>query len=256
MTPVLADHVAPWEADTSNHPLVKTTVKSVARAIFSRIASGDYPFGTRIATERELATEFAVTRTVVRQALEFLEAYKVIARRPNSGTFVTYQTPGAADPDREQAPSQLLDISAIAETASPFEMGIMCSILEPEMVRLASLYMSARDLAKLRTQLEEIERIVADAETFADLEKRFLMTIAEGTYNRLFITMYGIVTEVRRQPHWRATRIKNLSPERIVENQKKLRSLYDALEGRDIESAVEFMKLLISGVQEEMIYTP
>jgi DNA-binding GntR family transcriptional regulator len=68
--------------------------------------------------------------------------------------------------------------------------------------------------------------------------------------------MYRIVGEVRCQPHWLATRVQSLSPQRISESQKRLRSLYEALESRDIEGAAEFMKLIIANNQEDLMYSP
>lgn len=246
----------PWEADSTNHPLVKERVLSIALEIFHRIGSGRYPFATRIEPERELAEEFKESRATVRQALDFLETYNVVARRPNSGTFVTYRKPKSETPALAGSGSGFLDIRTVAETASPFELNVACSILEPEMVRLATLYMSARDMIKLRGLLEQLEVIVVEAERFAHLEKEFLMTIAEGTHNPVIVAMYKIITEVRKQPHWCAPKVKALSPDRIRENQKRLRSLYKALENRDVESAVEFMKLVIAAMQEDMIYSP
>ena len=247
---------SPWESDKENQPLVKESVKATADLLFAQIASGQYSYGTRMEAERELAAECGVSRTTIRQALDFLETYKVVARRPNSGTFVTYQN-GAQPQRKYQNPSShLLDISAIAETASPFEMTVVCSILEPEMARLATLNMSTRDLKKLSAILEEIESIVTDSERFARLEKEFLMAVADGTHCGLFIAIYQIVSEVRRQPHWCATRMQMLTPERISQAQQELRSFYNALESRDIETAVEYMKLLIASTQETMIYSP
>lgn len=248
--------VPPWEADSTNHPLVKERVLAIAMELFQRIAASRYPFATRIEPERELAEEFKESRATVRQALDFLETYNVVARRPNSGTFVTYRRQKAEAPTLASIGSGMLDIRTVAETASPFELNVACSILEPEMVRLATLYMSARDMTKLRGLLEQLDVIVVESDRFAHLEKEFLMTIAEGTHNPLIVAMYKIITEVRRQPHWCMPKIKALSPDRIRENQKRLRSLYKALENRDVEAAVEFMKLVISAMQEDMIYSP
>jgi DNA-binding GntR family transcriptional regulator len=135
-------------------------------------------------------------------------------------------------------------------------MGVVCSLLEPEIVRLGALYMSVRDLNELRKILEDIETIVADAAKFAHLEKQFLMKIAEGTHNRLLITMYRIVGEVRCQPHWLATRIQSLSPQRISDSRQRLISLFEALESRDIEGAMEFMNLIIASNQQDLLYQP
>lgn len=249
----------PWELSKANHPLIKERVKAVANEIFDRIVSGRYSYGTRIGSERDLADEFGLSRAAVRQVMEFLETYEVIKRRPNSGAYVVYSANTSAAPqqeeEREQNGAHILNVSAIAETASPFEMNILCSIIEPEMVRLAALYMSVRDLSELRAIVDEIDKIVVDAEQFAHLEKKFLMKIAEGTHNRLLVTIYRIITEVRRQPHWCATRVQSLSPERIAESQSRLKSLYGALESRDTESAVSFMKLVLAGAQDDLLNT-
>lgn len=242
----------PWELDSTNHPLVKEKVRAIASELFSRIAAGRYLYATRIATERELAEEFDASRTTIRQGLEFLERYDVVARRAGSGTFVTYRR---LDSEIGTAAGNL-DIRSIAEQASPFELGVACSIIEPEVVRLATISMSSRDLSNLRELLERIERVVTDADQFARLEKDFLMTIAEGTHNPLLIGMYKILDEVRRQPQWCAIKQQTLSPGRILDNKKRLISLFKALEMRDIESAVAFMKLHIASMQEDMIYSP
>lgn len=254
----ITTRIPPWDVSKANHPLVKERVKAVATEIFEQILSGRYSYGTRIPSERDLADEFGLSRAAVRQVIEFLETYEIVKRRPNSGAYVIYSvqsSPTAAFDEAEQMGAQLINVSAIAETASPFEMNILCSIIEPEMVRLAALYMSVRDLAELRSVLDDIDRIVVDAEQFAHLEKKFLMKIAEGTHNRLLITIYGIITEVRRQPHWCATRVQSLSPDRIAESQNRLRSLFNALESRDTESAVSFMKLVIAGAQDDLLNT-
>lgn len=248
--------IPPWERSKVGHPPVKGRVKDVAKAIFDQIISGRYSYGTRLASERDLGDEFGISRATARQVIAFLESFDLVQRRPNSGAFVVYapQHVGhAVDIRTEEPGSHVLNVSAIAETASPFEMNVICSIIEPEMVRLAALYMSVRDLAELRAILVDIEKIVVDATQFAHLEKKFLMRIAEGTHNRLLTTIYGIVTEVRRQPHWCSTRVQSMSPEKISESQDKLKSLFGALESRDIESAVAFMKLIIAEAQDDLL---
>lgn len=255
MAEVTAQSVAPWEQEDADPPFAKEKVKLAARRIFERIVAGEYSFGSRLMAERNFADEFGVTRSTIRQALEFLEAYGVVVRRANSGTYVVYKS-AAPQSAPTQIPLDYLDIKAIVESASPFEMGVVCSLLEPEIVRLGALYMSVRDLNELRKILEDIETIVADAAKFAHLEKQFLMKIAEGTHNRLLITMYRIVGEVRCQPHWLATRIQSLSPQRISDSRQRLLSLFEALESRDIEGAMEFMNLIIASNQQDLLYQP
>ncbi len=255
MTDILAHETPPWEIDVASQPLVKQQVKYIATQVFNRIASGEYPFGTRIPAERELASTFTESRTTIRQALDFLETYGAVARRAGSGTFVTYRAPQTLRRPRSDTPG-LLNILAIAESVSPFEMNVAESILEPEIVRLATIYMSVRDLTLLGEQLKQLEAIVTDATEFAHREKQFMMTICEGTHNSLVIAMYRVMHEVRRQPQWCANKRRTLTPVRIREAQHALRSLFTALEARDVESAVECVRLYIANAQEHMIYAP
>src|SRR5688572_26079154 len=107
----------PWVADPSRHPLVSPQAKDIATRIFERITSGAYAFGTRMPAERELAVEFRETRATVRQALEFLATYDVVARRAGSGTFVTYRAPAPQRPqsDSSGAHAAQLTIHQLAE---------------------------------------------------------------------------------------------------------------------------------------------
>jgi DNA-binding FadR family transcriptional regulator len=245
----------PWANDLTRHPLITPQAKDIATRVFQRIASGLYPFGTRIPAERELAAEFQDTRATIRQALEFLATYEIVARRAGSGTFVSYRTHGAPTtrPGAGPAAAQLA-IQQLAETASPFAMSVAESILEPEMVRLATIYMSTRDLGALATHLSAIEAIVTESDAFAGLEDDFMMMIARGTHNSLIAAMYEILHEVRRQPQWAESRKQALTPAKIRSTQMLLRSLYDAIARRDVETAVELINLHVASTHEDMIY--
>jgi DNA-binding FadR family transcriptional regulator len=177
-----------------------------------------------------------------------------VARRAGSGTFITYHKPEQDSTSEVEIPGYL-NIRAVVETASPFEMNVAVHILEPEMVRLATIYMSTRDLQKLSTITSKLEAIVTEAEEFAALENEFMLTIAEGTHNFLILAMYRILHEVRMQPQWSAAKKQGLTPARIRDSQRRLRSLCDALERRKVESAVEFIRLHVAATQDDMIYT-
>jgi DNA-binding FadR family transcriptional regulator len=244
----------PWRDDVSRHPLVSPRVKDIATRIFQNIASGDYPFGTRIPAERNLAETFGDSRATIRQALDFLSAYDVISRRAGSGTFVSYRHPAAPETKSATPAASIIDVDQLAETASPFAMTVAGSILAPEMTRLATIYMSSRDIADLAARLQRIEAIVTESEIFAVLEEEFMMAIARGTHNSLIAAMYAILHEVRRHPQWDAARRQALTPAKMKAIQLLLRSLYDAIERRNVETAVEIIKLYMANAHEEMIY--
>ena len=248
MTPVL-----PWTVETSKHPLVSPQVKDIATEIYRRITSQRYAFGTRIPAERDLSTEFGVTRATIRQALEFLGVYGIVARRAGSGTVVTFDA-AASVKSSDQPSTSGLSIEQLAETTSPFAICIAGSVLEPEIVRLATIYMSTRDVSDLRRLLADLEAIVTEADRFAQIEDEFMMTIARGTHNAIIVAMYSVLHQVRRHPLAAAPRRQTLTPAKIRSIQKVLRSLFEAIETRNVETAVELITLHVSTKHEEMIY--
>lgn len=62
--------------------------RSIARGLASRIRSGDLPPGSRVPSERELASEVGISRMTARAALNLLEQRGLIERRGRYGTFV------------------------------------------------------------------------------------------------------------------------------------------------------------------------
>jgi GntR family transcriptional regulator len=65
----------------------------VKAIVLARITAGDWPPGTAIPTEVELARELGVSQGTVRKALDVLSAEQVLVRRQGSGTYVAEHTP-------------------------------------------------------------------------------------------------------------------------------------------------------------------
>ncbi|HZT41855.1 MAG TPA: GntR family transcriptional regulator [Chthonomonadaceae bacterium] len=78
-----------------DHPSSPTVSKIVA-TLAERIQSGRYQEGKWFPTERELEEEFAVSRTLIRQAVEVLEQRRLVLRSPRCRTIV--QNPNRAHP--------------------------------------------------------------------------------------------------------------------------------------------------------------
>ena len=216
---------------------VPNTVRMVAETLFARINSEEYPLDSRLPAERNLAAELGVARNTVREALDLLEARQVISRKAGSGSFVTYQADhgGGHEPDARS--------NAVAAATSPLELQVMRGIIEPEMVRLAMINMAPRDIEQLGEVLSRMEAIRTDAAAYARLEEEFFLHIAKGTGNPLLVACYEMIIEVRRQNFRAAQQKRHLSPKRIEDYQGRYNSLFNAIALRDIESAVEYIKL-------------
>ena len=218
---------------------VSRTVRTVAENLLNRVRAGEFPLGSRLPSERHLSNEFGVARNTVREALDVLEECWIIRRRPGSGSFVTYE--GQDDAPALDAAAILTD--EVSASTSPLELQVVRGIVEPEIARLAVINAAPRDIDQLRQILERMEEIQTDPEAFARAEEEFHLRLVQATDNPLLKAVYELVIEVRRHSHWAAHRRRALSPMRIQEYQRRHRSLFEAVELRDIESAVEYAKL-------------
>jgi GntR family transcriptional regulator len=72
---------------------VETRYASVARRLAEGISTGEYPVGTVLPTEFQLADRFGVSRATVRSALRELQQLGLVSRRRNTGTRVEAARP-------------------------------------------------------------------------------------------------------------------------------------------------------------------
>lgn len=62
--------------------------REIAAQLRSAIERGEYPPGSRIATEHDLASQYGVSRETVRRALALLKSEGLLAGAPGRGTYV------------------------------------------------------------------------------------------------------------------------------------------------------------------------
>ena len=245
----------PWDTDDVIERPVTAKTRQVADTLYAEIIGGVHSYGTRLPAERQLSEQHGLSRNTIREALGLLERYGVIKRHAGSGSVVCYRpTETAAAPKRVEAVElDMLDLSEIGETTSPLELGVVRSIVEPEMARLAVLNMTSRDIQRLNAIQREIDLVSVDGAQFSALDDELRMQIARGTHNPLLIAIYSMVNYVNRNADWAAQRRKALTPGRIKEYKLQNRSLCEAIESRNIEAAVEYLKYALADFHQDLM---
>ncbi len=66
--------------------------EKIVEQIEKRVVDGDLRAGDKLPSERELAIQFGVSRTSVREAMKALSLSGLIELMPGRGTFITDQT--------------------------------------------------------------------------------------------------------------------------------------------------------------------
>lgn len=241
LSPPIPARAAALLADAS----ISATVRIVVDTLLSRIIAETYAADERLPSERALAGELGVARNTVREALDLLESHGLIRRRAGSGSFVLGQT-APADTGDNTGPA-----ADVAARTSPLDLQVARGILEPEMVRLAIINMAPRAIEALGVVLSDMEAVQTDSARFARAEEDFHSLLAQGTANPLLGAFYDLVIQARRQTFRAALTKRHLTPNRIQGFQRRYNTLFNAIAARDIETAVELVKLQL--IEEQKI---
>lgn len=143
--------------------------RQIADQIAGLIAAGEFPPGSRLPAERELASKLGVSRASVREAIISLEIGGLVDVRVGTGIFVV----GPKEPSnthRDAGPG-------------PFELLNARKLVEGEIAALAASEATDADIAALR---EAVDRMSAHVDDFAireESDRGFHLRLAESTGN-------------------------------------------------------------------------
>ncbi len=230
-------------SSTTAHP--PTYSHDLADQIITRWARSDAAPGGRLPTERELASQLGVTRTMVRHALAVLEAEGRISREVGRGTFLragdSHRNVSAAD--RE---------ARAAGEVGPADVMAARRLIEPQVLPLVVAWATQRDFDEMRRCLQG----GAAAENYTAFERwDFALhhAIVAASRNQLLLSMYGEVERAREGAIWGNLKRRNDSRERRASYQSDHVRLVDALCARELTPAVEIMEMHLNRVEANLL---
>ena len=148
--------------------------------ILEQIVSGNLEKGSRLPPEAELCRIFDVSRPVVREALSRLQADGLVRSRQGSGSYV------------QQRPSpeflKLAPPGGVADVLRCYELRIC---LEPAAAGLAAKRRTGRHLARIRSALTELERILDTDELGIEADVEFHKSFVAASGNHLFVSVFS-----------------------------------------------------------------
>lgn len=142
-----------------------------------RIKQGELKPGERFPTEVELIEQYAVSRTVVREAIASLKADGLVETRHGIGTFVL-------DPNqRVRVATDPQEVQTIKEVLQMLEVRLC---LEPEAAALSASNRSDEDLRHIRAALDEVTKNILSGEPSTAADYAFHHSIARASGNQYF----------------------------------------------------------------------
>ncbi len=213
----------------------------VAEQIEKRILSGELAYGDRLPTERELAEQFKVSRTAVREATKFLAQKGLVDMRPGRGTIVI----DGAREAMENSFGLLMRIK-VGEVGGSDNLVEVRTILETEIAALAAARATEKDIAAMREAIRVMDESLEDADTFITADHSFLEALAQATQNALILILLNSIVNLLSEQRKQIFEVEG-GPQR---GQLHHRRILESIISRYPESARAAMSSHLSQVRE------
>ena len=152
--------------------------RKVAAAISERILSRELREGERLPPETELARQFGVNRSTVREALRELESGGLLERRPGS-KLMTVSRP------RHRAIAKDVSRALALHDVTFFEVWEALTQFEPPFAEIAARNRTPLDLEGIAAACERFARDNADTEKAVHHAAEFFRCVGRATHNQV-----------------------------------------------------------------------
>ena len=206
----------------------KKAGEQVRVQLIDQIRSGTLAVDDRLPSEAELAKAFGVSRSVIREALNSLNALGLTRSHAGKGTFVAANDVTSA---------------LLLGLYRPEDLNEVRRCLEVPVARLTASRRTDDDLARLAELVEAFDA-TDDAPSRVEVDSDFHVEIARATGNPLFPKLIGELRQVLQEQALRASRL----PGRANEARAEHRRIYEAIASGDGEAAAAAMDAHLSAV--------
>ncbi len=219
---------------------VSRLYEQIAQQIEESILNGQLKPGDQLPAERELAQQFGVSRTAVREAVKALREKGLVEAYSGKGTFVTNGT--------SQAIRQSLDLMVkIGQPDGLVSLVEVREILEPEIAARAATRVEEQDLASMREAIAVMDQSQKDPDAFIEADLDFHLALAEAAGNPIILSLIDSIVGLLREQRMRIFCVQG-GPERGQYHHKRI---LDAVERRDPEAARQAMRAHLQQVRED-----
>ncbi|MCB8880957.1 FadR family transcriptional regulator [Acidisoma cellulosilytica] len=218
----------------------------IADRLCELIRAGDYPPGSFLPSERELAAALEVSRSSVREALIALEVLGVVDVRVGAGMEVLRVPDAAAtrdlmaqlvrinfsEPDPELP--VVLDLSA---EIPPFALLQARRLVEPETAALAARHATPAQIDNLRTAFARNQRDNREGSRTNPGDRQFHIAIAQASGNPAYEMLITLLLGHRYSPLFQHLQ-RLYTPENMaLRSEREHEAVLQAIIGRDADQA-------------------
>jgi len=211
-----------------------------AEQLLDMVVSGGLSPGDRLPPERELVQLLGVSRTVVREALNLLEARGIVSIEHGRGAVVS---DGSTSAVRDTL-GMLLRMRAEVL----WELLEMRQVLEVEVSGLAAERAGAEDVTAMRAQLDRMRALIDTPEGYVHADVEFHALLARGARNGVLLTMLEPVVDLLRASREVSASRPGSARRALREHEEILRRVEEG----DAEGARREMRVHLANTAEDI----
>ncbi|MBK9703910.1 MAG: FadR family transcriptional regulator [Betaproteobacteria bacterium] len=167
--------------------------RQIADQIRTLIGSGEFPAGSRLPSERDLAKQLGVSRPSVREALIALEVEGLVEVRIGSGIYALEQAGKSVAATADAA-------GPVEAEAGPFELLRARYVIESECAALAAKAARKPQVQAIDAALDEMQGEMQGAQPPLGGDRLFHLRVAEATGNGALVAVVKMLWEERTGP--------------------------------------------------------
>ncbi|MBE7148083.1 FadR family transcriptional regulator [Bacillus mycoides] len=212
----------------------KKIYEEVSEAILTMIKNGTLKPGDKLLPVHQLAEQFQVGRSAVREALSALRAMGLIEMKQGEGTYVRNFDPSSL--------TKSLNNKLLMKKEDILNLLEVRKVLEVGAVRAAAAKRTEANLQNMKQWLDEMAKSIGDEKAGEKADFHFHMGIAESSHNNILLELMNHVSEMIAETIGESRRIilygEQTTSERLLEEHQ---SIYDAVLKQDVELAQQAM---------------
>jgi GntR family transcriptional repressor for pyruvate dehydrogenase complex len=214
--------------------------EQIVKQIEESVLKGTLKAGDQLPAERELAEQFGVSRTAVREAIKALGEKGLVESYSGRGTFITNGTSQVI----RQSLGLMMRMGQVEGSAHLAEVR---SILEPEIAALAAERAEEQHLQSMREAVSVMDSAMENAEAFIEADLDFHLALAEGAGNPLILSLIDSIVGLLREQRLRIFQADG-GPARGQYHHKRI---LKAVESHDAERARQAMRAHLKQVRQD-----
>ena len=198
------------------------------------IKNGTLKPGDKLLPVHQLAEQFQVGRSAVREALSALRAMGLIEMKQGEGTYVRNFDPSSL--------TKSLNNKLLMKKEDILNLLEVRKVLEVGAVRAAAAKRTEANLQNMKHWLDEMAKSIGDEKAGEKADFHFHMGIAESSHNNILLELMNHVSEMIAETIGESRRIilygEQTTSERLLEEHQ---SIYNAVLKQDVELAQQAM---------------